>query len=161
MISISVNGVDYDVPSSASDTNWAAAQIAFEQALAAGVSDNTTDVTALQAAVTALQTATAPLVWHNLTLEMGWLGTIQYAKDAQGRVWLRGNASASATGLIGTLPTGYRPPGAVPAVTACVPDASGPVDVLQINSAGEFSVTDGASAPEFSLSTIVFDTQAF
>lgn len=34
MISITVNGVAYQVPSNASDTNWAAKQVAFEQALA-------------------------------------------------------------------------------------------------------------------------------
>ncbi len=37
MLTITVDGTDYDVPSSAADTNWAADQIAFEQALAAGV----------------------------------------------------------------------------------------------------------------------------
>ena len=36
-ISITVAGVSYSVPSSAVDTDWAAAQIAFEQALAATV----------------------------------------------------------------------------------------------------------------------------
>lgn len=41
MITISVDGTDYEVPSSAADTNWAAKQVAFEQALAAVVdSDN-------------------------------------------------------------------------------------------------------------------------
>ena len=34
-ISITVNGVSYSVPASAVDTNWAAAQVLFEQALAA------------------------------------------------------------------------------------------------------------------------------
>lgn len=37
MISITINGVAYDVPSSAADTNWAAQQVAFEQALVAYV----------------------------------------------------------------------------------------------------------------------------
>lgn len=37
MVTIEVLGEDYEVPSSAADTNWAAKQIAFEQALAAGV----------------------------------------------------------------------------------------------------------------------------
>ncbi len=37
MIPVSVLGTPYQVPSSAADTNWAAAQIAFEQALAAGL----------------------------------------------------------------------------------------------------------------------------
>ena len=33
-VSITINGTPYDVPSSAADTNWAAQQVAFEQALA-------------------------------------------------------------------------------------------------------------------------------
>ena len=36
-VSITVDGVAFDVPSSASDTNWAAKQVAFEQALAVAV----------------------------------------------------------------------------------------------------------------------------
>ena len=36
-ISITVDGVSYPVPSSAADTNWAADQVALEQALATGV----------------------------------------------------------------------------------------------------------------------------
>lgn len=33
MISITINGTAYEVPSNAADTNWAAAQVAFEQAV--------------------------------------------------------------------------------------------------------------------------------
>lgn len=50
MITITVDSVDYEVPSSALDTNWAAKQIAFEQALAAAIN-----------AVPALPDATASL----------------------------------------------------------------------------------------------------
>lgn len=39
MVTIAVDGADYDVPSSAADTNWAPAQVAFEQALATAVND--------------------------------------------------------------------------------------------------------------------------
>jgi len=38
MINITVNGVSYPVPSSAADVNWAADQVAFEQALATIIS---------------------------------------------------------------------------------------------------------------------------
>jgi hypothetical protein len=37
MVSIDVNGTTYSVPSSAADVNWAAAQVAFEQALATNI----------------------------------------------------------------------------------------------------------------------------
>ncbi len=37
MITVTVAGTDYEVPSSAADTNWAADQVAFEQALAAAI----------------------------------------------------------------------------------------------------------------------------
>ena len=36
-VSITVDGVGYDVPASASDTNWAPKQVAFEQALATAI----------------------------------------------------------------------------------------------------------------------------
>lgn len=49
MIDITVLGTDYEVPSNASDTNWAAKQLAFEQAVAAGVNALDTRVDTLEA----------------------------------------------------------------------------------------------------------------
>lgn len=60
MISIEVDGTSYEVPSNAADTNWAAKQVAFEQALAEAVTDADTAATAATAAVTALSTAVKP-----------------------------------------------------------------------------------------------------
>lgn len=49
MIDIDVLGLDYQVPSNASDTNWAAKQLAFEQALAAAVNALDTRLDTLEA----------------------------------------------------------------------------------------------------------------
>ena len=54
MINITVDGVAYPVPSSAADQNWAAKQIAFQQALAAALSQ-------IQQAVTLLHTDVTPV----------------------------------------------------------------------------------------------------
>lgn len=52
MIDIDLNGVTYEVPSSAADTNWAAKQVAFEQAVAADITTNADDIAALETAAT-------------------------------------------------------------------------------------------------------------
>ncbi len=70
MITIAVNGVDYEVPSDARDTNWAAKQIAFEQALAAGVnggaSGTVADVIITSAGFTIPSTANVNII-HSLS----------------------------------------------------------------------------------------------
>lgn len=104
MISITVNGTAYSVPSSAADTNWAANQVAFEQALASYV--NT------------IGTLVAPPTWiavEDADLLNSWVNGAEkfaYYKDATGRVYLRfsalsGGAPASSPYQ---LPSGYRPP---------------------------------------------------
>jgi hypothetical protein len=113
LIDITVNGVDYEVPSSAADTNWAANQVAFEQALAEAVND------ALEAA------ADAP-TWIAPTLINSWVnyagGTVAagYYKDAQGTVHLRG---AIKSGLDPNncmqLPAGYRPTASETFLVSC------------------------------------------
>jgi len=59
-IEIEVTGVDYDVPSSAADTNWAAQQVAFEQALATAVNTASTDIDDLETDLAALSAAVEP-----------------------------------------------------------------------------------------------------
>lgn len=47
MIVITVNGDEFNVPSNAADTNWAANQIAFEQALATAINEAIADIASL------------------------------------------------------------------------------------------------------------------
>ncbi len=94
-VNITIAGVVYPVPSSAADTNWAADQVAFEQALAA---------------------ALAPPTWTALSLQNSWANmsgkqAAQATKDATGRVWLRGWVNTGASGsVVTTLVAGRRPP---------------------------------------------------
>jgi hypothetical protein len=95
-ISITIAGVTYSVPSSAADTNWAADQVVFEQALASYL--------------------LTPPTWLAPSLTNSWVnaagGTTAagYYKDTSGRVWLRGviKTGASLSSAF-TLPSGYRP----------------------------------------------------
>lgn len=96
-VSVTVDGVAYDVPSNASDTNWAAAQVAFEQALA-----------------TAINRALAAPSWTALSLVNGWAasGTVvpAYYVDPLGFVHLRGALAGGTTGTVcATLPVDARP----------------------------------------------------
>lgn len=103
MISITVGSDSYDVPSNAADQNWAAKQIAFEQALAVAVNS----------ALASINTLSAPLTWNDLTLDNGWANKAtfqgaQYAKAVDGTVYLRG-AIADGAGSPFTMPSAYRP----------------------------------------------------
>lgn len=88
-INITVAGVSLPVPSSAADTNWAAQQVAFEQAVALTASNGT---------------------WTNLTPAGSWVNAgqpLQYRVNSQGDVDVRGLLSTGASGTaIGTLPAG-------------------------------------------------------
>lgn len=57
MITISVDGEDFEVPSSAADVNWAAKQVAFEQAVVAYVDDVNTLAEAAAPTATVAPTA--------------------------------------------------------------------------------------------------------
>jgi hypothetical protein len=94
-IAITVNGAAYPVPSSAADTNWAAQQIAFEQALAA---------------------ALAAPTWIPIAGENSWVsdGSMPsagaYYKDSAGTVRFRFSIQAGVLATRAfTLPSGYRP----------------------------------------------------
>lgn len=66
-IAINILGVDYDAPSSAADTNWAADQVALEQALATGLNNTATDLTEAEANITALQGNRVKVLSKNVT----------------------------------------------------------------------------------------------
>lgn len=94
-VSISVGGTSYEVPSSGTDTNWAALQLAWEQAVSAGLSAPT---------------------WVSATLVNSWVTfnvadqVASYWKDANGTVHVRGRIrSGTSATVCFTLPSGYRP----------------------------------------------------
>ncbi len=108
MIPITVNGTPYQVPSSAADINWAAAQVAFEQALAV-------------AANALAENPYDPGTWlphPDYSNPSEWFDTgggnqvPQYRKDSAGTVSLRGSATFSGMfpTIIFTLPVGFIPP---------------------------------------------------
>lgn len=118
MIDISVLGVAYPVPSNASDTNWAAKQVAFEQALAAAVNGSATDIEELTEQLVALQAPTFTAV----TPINGWAntggGAFLLASSKVGRtVNVRGRIQDGVEGSVcGQLPVGMRPTATVPAI---------------------------------------------
>ncbi len=91
MISIEVDGEDYDVPSSAADTNWSAAQVGFEQALATAVNDaldlisNGADAAAGTAGsgtgISGATTLGATTVVHKITIGYAAVQTANTVKD--------------------------------------------------------------------------------
>lgn len=97
-VPITINGVVYQAPSSAADTNWAALQLVLEQALA-----------------TAVNAAVAAPTWLNFaSFSNGWRATpatgAGYAKDVAGWVTFRGQMDEGTPGAtVLTLPAGYRP----------------------------------------------------
>lgn len=112
MINITVNGIAYSVPSSAADTNWAANQIAFEQALATTINSTITSVSDL---TTLLETTTWTAVsaftnsWANLG---GADQPAQHTKTPAGIVMVRAAISSGGGGpgaSAFTLPVGRRP----------------------------------------------------
>jgi hypothetical protein len=133
MIDIDVWGVDYQVPSSAADTNWAAKQVAFEQAVA-----------------TALNELIETPVWTPLTLVNGWVanGAVApaYYVDRFGFVHFRGAMSGGASGTVcATLPVAARPSGAG-GTLVLGPLASGGICSVAVSITGDITVTNiGAS----------------
>lgn len=96
MITITLNGDDFEVPSSAVDTNWAASQVAYEQALA-------TEINALVAAVAALDAVTSSTSWFAETPINSWANIVSAqalsgSQDSLGWVSLRGDIHGGASG---------------------------------------------------------------
>lgn len=103
-VNITVGGVEYPVPSSASDTNWAAQQVDFELAVAAQLDTNTSDIATLG----------AQLIFTAITPLNGWGNAgspaLAWAKATNGMVTVRGFIDTGASGTVcGTLPSGSRP----------------------------------------------------
>lgn len=166
MINITINGTPYPVPSSAADTNWAAPQVAFEQALAAAVTTNSTNISENTSAIAALQGGTGPLTWSSagLTYQTGWSGTLQYAKDAAGRVWWRGTASYSGgnptiVAVFLALPAGSLPP--VDAYFLCAAQSSATLVRVEIASTGFVGCLNGPNNPTIDFGQVFYDTHAF
>jgi hypothetical protein len=134
MIDISIGGVDYPVPSSAADTNWAAKQVAFEQALATASDNNATNILELENEVAALDNVT----WVALPLLSGWsnLGTpaapaasyLDSFRVAHVRLGVVGGGG-TASNPICTLPVGQRPPYDVRVLVNCL-DGSGDAEFV-------------------------------
>jgi hypothetical protein len=90
---IPVAGTNYTVPSSAADVNWAADQVAFEQAIAAAVN------------------AASEETWVAVALAGSWDGSPQISKSPAGRINFRaqGGVDGGSTPLLCTLPAAYWP----------------------------------------------------
>lgn len=108
MIDIDVLGVDYPVPSNAADTNSAAKQVAFEQAVAAGLN-------AVEARVEALEAVTWTAIIDG-QLSNGWTttATSRRAKSVTGVVTLQLLVEGGTEDMsCYTLPANWRPPVAI------------------------------------------------
>lgn len=135
-IDITVAGVAYPVPSGASDTDWAAQQVALLQALAA-------------ASLTPPTVLAPSLInsWANLG---GGSQTAGYWKDAAGNVHLRGIISGGASlSICLQLPAGYRP-----SKSEAFPiSANGGTALASIDTSGHVTLVDvGGSAVNTSAS---------
>ena len=132
-VSITVDGVAYDVPSNASDTGWAAAQVAFEQALA-----------------TAVNEALAAPTWTaivNANLSNSWTvdAVARRSLSPSGFVTLQLSIIGGTTGSICyTLPTGWRPPTAFS--VACVTSTNFQLCSASIATNGQVTVNDGPTS---------------
>lgn len=141
MISITVDGEAYEVPSNAADTNWAAKQLAFEQAVAEAVN-------------TALDGGNAP-TWTTATLINSWVAVPfvrapQHTVNDAGLVTLRGMGATGASGSVMTvLPSDRRPA----AVEVFATYADGGLAHININPNGNVTVTDGNSDSDVSVAT--------
>lgn len=130
MISITVDGVAYDVPSSAQDTNWQAKQVAFEQALA----------TAINKAL-AVPEWTAVSVFTNSWANVGGEAPAAYYLDPFSMAHLRFTIDSGTAGIgtpAFTLPSAYRPPYALRFCVNCN-DNSGPA-VVHIATTGAVAI---------------------
>ena len=92
-------------------------------------------------------TTPAPDYWAVVTLNAGWSNTygapytpVQYLKDSFGEVSIKG-VTTGGTGVIFTLPAGYRPPTSMTFPT----NANGAMGVLRVNAAGEVELLSGTA----------------
>ena len=102
-------------------------------------------------------TTPAPDYWTEVTLNAGWSNTygapyttVQYLKDSFGEVSIKG-VTTGGTGVIFTLPAGYRPPTSMTFPTS----ANGAMGVLRVNAAGQVELLSG-TATTVDLSPIRF-----
>lgn len=137
MISITVDGVAYEVPSNASDTNWAAKQVAFEQAMA----------TAVNAALLGVDSPTWSTVapnglWTNIG---GAQPVLAVTKDPAGWVSLRGAVHNGDDGDLATLSSTYYPLKTQTFILPCGTSLD-KLCVLTVDSAGAVSLTGDLTA---------------
>jgi hypothetical protein len=96
--------------------------------------------------------------WHNITLLNSWATlnslTPQYRKDFAGNVELIGRLSGGTTGVIGALPSGYRPKQVLDFALKCNGDASS-MCWLQINTSGTITVVGNVAAAQTWLSLVL------
>lgn len=152
MIAITVASDSYDVPSNAADQNWAAKQVAFEQALAG----------AINSALASIATLSAPLTWSAVGFLNDWADAAtyqacEYAKGVDGTVYLRGAAMGGSDAIMFMLPSGFWPPGKN-VFSVAISNASG---LLTVNSDGTVSIEATGGGDETvltSLSGVNFST---
>lgn len=96
--------------------------------------------------------------WHNITLLNSWATlnslTPQYRKDAGGDVFLIGRLSGGTSGIIGSLPAGYRPKQLLDFPLKCNGDAAS-MCWLQINTSGTITVVGNVAAAQTWLSIVL------
>jgi hypothetical protein len=103
---------------------------------------NTTDAHGINSKANKAQEA-----WITATLQNGWTGTLQYAKNELGIVTVKGTITAgtvTASTTIATLPSGYIPIGT--AVPVLVMTASAPTikDGMLLATSGNLATSSGA-----------------
>ena len=108
MIDIDILGTDSPAPSSAADTNWAPAQVALEQAMAAAINTNGDDIDALEAGSN--WTLETPLnSWANIG---GTDMPLATCYTPQGDVFIRGELDSGTPGTVCLeLSPAYAPSG--------------------------------------------------
>lgn len=155
-VTITINGTDYSVPSSASDTNWAANQVAWEQAVATYLNATGTTVAALTPSWTSLSS-----ILVNSWAQLGGAYQVAgYWKDPRGFVNFRGSIHSGTAGTVAfTLPSGCRPSKTVVLVASA---DQGQAEVV-ITSAGVTTITNIDSSDPMartSLDGLSFSTSA-
>lgn len=135
---ITVAGVAYTVPSSAADTQWAAQQVQFEQALALAASNGT---------------------WTAITPLNSWANSgqpLQSRMNSQGDVDVRGLLNSGSSGTVfGTLPAGQKPQHSL---SFNVGNSGGTARLTISASTGNMTITDltGSSNTFFDCGSIRF-----
>lgn len=162
-VTISVLGEDFEVPSSAADTNWAAQQVEFEQALAGGLDTVNTDLETLDAAVSSITfVAITPLNgWSN---DGGGAYTLASGKARDGMVLVRGVISGGSEATVcGTLASGSRPTATLR--TTATLTGSDDICTVTISTAGSITIgsvitTNGGSVGDGVTLNVVFSVAA-